>query len=178
MVGSASAGTILCNGGTTTVVISASGGTAPYTGTGSFVVGAGPYSYLVTDANGCATTVSGTITQPNPLVGSASAGTILCNGGTTTVVISASGGTAPYTGTGSFVVGAGPYSYLVTDANGCATTVSGTITQPNPLVGSASVGTILCNGGTTTVVISASGGTAPYTGTGSFVVGAGPTATW
>ena len=174
LVGSASAGTILCNGGTTTLVISASGGAAPYTGTGSFVVGAGPYSYLVTDANGCATTVSGTITEPTLLVGSASAGTILCNGGTTTVVISASGGTAPYTGTGSFVVSAGPYSYTVTDANGCATTVSGTITQPTPLVGSASAGTILCNGGTTTLVISASGGTAPYTGTGSFVVSAGP----
>ena len=38
----------------------------------------------MTDANGCTTTVSGTITEPSPLVGSATAGTILCNGGTTT----------------------------------------------------------------------------------------------
>ncbi|MBK7854989.1 MAG: hypothetical protein IPJ79_08865 [Bacteroidetes bacterium] len=37
----------------------------------------------------------------------------------------------------------------------------------------ATVGTIECNGGSTTVVVSATGGTAPYTGEGTFIVPAG-----
>ena len=48
-----------------------------------------------------------------------------------------------------------------TDANGCTAIVSGTITQPSALFASAINGSIFCNGGTTTVNISASGGTTP-----------------
>ena len=174
LIASASAGTIACNGGTTTITVSANGGTAPLSGTGTFTVSAGPYSYTVTDANGCTSIASGTITQPTTLVASASAGTITCNGGTTTITISANGGTAPFTGTGTFTVSAGPYSYTVTDANGCTAVASGTLTQPATSVASASAGTIACNGGTTTITISANGGTDPFTGTGTFTVSAGP----
>jgi len=170
----ATAGTILCNGETTTVAVTATGGTAPYTGTGTFTVGAGAYNYTVTDANGCTFDVSGTITEPAVLSASATAGTILCNGETTTVTVTATGGTAPYTGTGTFTVGAGAYSYTVTDANGCTFDVSGTITEPAALSATATPGTIGCSGGTTTVTVTATGGTAPYTGTGTFTVGVGP----
>ena len=97
----------------------ATGGTAPYSGTGSFTVGAGSYTYTVTDANGCSTTTSITVSEPTALSASSSQGaSILCNGGTTTVTVSATGGTAPYSGDGSFTVGAGSYTYTVTDANG------------------------------------------------------------
>ncbi len=121
------AGTISCNGATTTVTISATAGTAPYTGTGTFTVGAGTYSYTVTDANGLTATASVTISQPaTALVASSTAGTITCNG-TTTVTVTAAGGTAPYTGTGTFTLGAGAYSYTVTDANGCTSTTTGTV---------------------------------------------------
>src|SRR6185295_12736607 len=119
-------------------------------------------------------TASGNITEPSPLTASSSAGSIACNGGTTSVSVSASGGTAPYSGTGSFTVGAGPYSYTVTDAYGCTATASGNITEPSPLTASSPAGSIACNAGTTSVSASASGGTAPYSGTGSFTVGAGP----
>ena len=168
-----SAGTINCNGGTTTVTVSAAGGTAPYTGAGTFTVSAGAYSYTVTDANGCTSTTSGNITQPAVLNASASAGIIACNGGTTTVTVSATGGTAPYTGTGTFTVGAGSYNYTVTDANGCSSVASVNITQPAILVASSTAGTISCSGGTTTITVSATGGTQPYTGTGTFTVTAG-----
>ena len=167
-------GTIDCFGGTTTIVISATGGTAPYSGDGTFTVSAGPYSYTVTDANNCTSTVSGTITEPNELIAADNPGTIDCFGGTTTVVISATGGTAPYSGDGTFTVSAGPYSYTVTDANNCTSTVSGTITEPNELIAADNPGTIDCFGGTTTIVISATGGTAPYSGDGTFTVSAGP----
>jgi len=121
---SASAGSILCNGGSTTVEVSANGGTAPYTGTGTFTVSAGAYSYTVTDANGCTATVSGSVSQPAVLTASATAGTINCNSSTTDVTVSATGGTAPYSGTGVFTVSEGTYSYTVTDANGCTSSAS------------------------------------------------------
>ena len=170
---SAVAGTIACFGGTTTVTVSATGGTAPYTGTGVFTVSAGAYSYTVTDANGCVSTTTGNISQPSALSASAVAGTIACFGGTTTVTVSATGGTAPYTGTGVFTVSAGAYSYTVTDANGCVSTTTGNISQPTALTAAAVSGTISCFGGTTMVMVSATGGTAPYSGTGSFLVLAG-----
>ncbi len=173
LVASSSAGIILCNGGTTTVTVSATGGTVPYLGTGSFTVSAGNYSYTVTDANGCSVTATGSVSEPGLLVASSSAGTILCNGGTTTVTVSATGGTALYSGTGSFTVSVGNYSYTITDANGCSATTSINVTEPGLLVASSSAGSILCNGGTTTVIVSATGGTAPYSGTGSFTESAG-----
>jgi hypothetical protein len=136
LVASSSAGSISCFGGSTTVTVSATGGTAPYTGTGSFTASAGSYSYTVTDANGCSSTTTGTVSQPSQLTASSSAGTIACFGGSTTVTVSATGGTAPYTGTGSFTASAGSYSYTVTDANGCSSTTTGTVSQPSQLTNS------------------------------------------
>ena len=59
----------------------------------------------------------------------------LCAGGNGTVVVTASGGTGPYTGTGTFTVAAGaPYSFTVTDANGCTSnTITGTMNNPQLL---------------------------------------------
>ena len=168
LVASATTSAISCNGGNSSVFVTASGGTAPYTGTGPFTHVAGPYSYTVTDANGCTAVTSGIILEPFALVASSNVGVIACYGGTTTVTVSASGGTAPYTGTGSFTHAAGPYSYTVTDANGCTSIITGIISQPTALAASGLASAILCNGGNSTVVVTASGGTAPYTGTGSF----------
>ncbi|MGI9192336.1 MAG: T9SS type A sorting domain-containing protein [Chitinophagaceae bacterium] len=165
---------ILCFGASSTVNVTASGGTLPYTGTGSFFVPAGAYSYTVTDANGCTAQTAGSITQPTALVASATPGTILCNGGQTSITVSATGGTSPYTGIGTFNnVLAGPYSYTVTDANGCPANAVGSITQPAVLAVSASHPPIQCYGNATNVLVSATGGTSPYTGTGSFPTAAG-----
>jgi hypothetical protein len=82
-----------------------------------FNVSAGTYDYTVTDANGCSETVSITVTEPTPLVIDVTAAGIACDGGTVDVTVSATGGTAPYTGVGVFNVGAGTYTYTVTDAN-------------------------------------------------------------
>ncbi|MDI1354278.1 MAG: hypothetical protein PSX36_05150, partial [bacterium] len=168
-----SVGSVLCNGGLTTVTVSASGGTSPYTGTGAFSVSAGTYSYQVSDANGCTAIVSCTVTQPSVLIATSNTGTILCNGCATTVSITATGGTGPYTGTGTFTMTAGTHTYLVTDANGCTSTGTYNLTQPAPLVGTSSTGSILCNGGTTTATVNATGGVGPYTGTGVYTVSAG-----
>ncbi|MCX6324290.1 MAG: SprB repeat-containing protein, partial [Sphingobacteriales bacterium] len=164
---------ILCANGTTTVTVTATGGTAPYTGTGTFTAPAGAYSYTVTDANGCTSVTTGTVNGPAALVASATFAPIACNGGTTSVTVSATGGTAPYTGTGTFVRSAGAYSFTVTDANGCTSVASGTISQPTLLVASFTIAPIPCDGSNTTVTVSATGGTAPYTGTGTFSRAAG-----
>ncbi|MFM8950466.1 MAG: beta strand repeat-containing protein, partial [Bacteroidota bacterium] len=169
LVASSTSGSILCNGGSTTVTVSATGGTAPYAGTGSFTVTAGTYSYTVTDANGCTSVTSITVSQPTALVASSTSGSILCNGGTTTVTVSASGGTGSYTGTGTFTVSAGAYSYTVTDANGCTAITSGNVSQPAALVASSSQTNVSCFGGSNgSVTISATGGVAPYSGIGTF----------
>ena len=67
------------------------------------------YSISGTDLNGCTSTSSITINVTN-IVATASSSSILCNGGTAVVSVSANGGTAPYTGTGDFNVTAGSYS--------------------------------------------------------------------
>ncbi len=167
----ATAGTLNCSG-TTSVVVSATGGTAPYTGTGTFTNQApGGHTYVVTDALGCTASRGIYIAQGAPsstLSATATPGAISCNGGTTSVVVSATGGTAPYTGTGTIAnQTAGTKTFTVSDAAGCTTTVTVTITQPAKLAVTAVPGTINCFGGTTSVVVSATGGTAPYTGTGT-----------
>src|SRR6185295_9201385 len=101
------AGTIACSGGSTTVTVSASGGTPPYSGTGSFTRTAGSYSFTVTDNNGCTAATSVTIKEPTALTASSRSGNLACPGGSTTVTVSASGGTPPYSGTGSFTRTAG-----------------------------------------------------------------------
>ncbi len=163
MVASSTAGRILCNGGTTIVTVSAAGGTGNYTGAGTFEVRAGTYNYTVTDANGCSATTSITVTQPDALTASAAVGTIVCNGGTTSVVVSATGGAAPYAGTGIYSVRAGAYSYTVTDANGCTSTVSGTIADPAKITVSATGASNICVG--TPFTLSASSGVS-YSWTG------------
>jgi hypothetical protein len=152
---------ILCNGGSSTVTVSASGGVGPYSGTGNFVRGAGTYSYTVTDANGCTATTTGNITQPPALSASSSKTAILCNGGSSTVTVSATGGTTPYSGTGTFSRSAGTYSFTVTDANGCTATTTGNITQPTALTLSLSV-TACSAGNNGSIVATFSGGTGPY----------------
>ncbi len=182
---SISNGTISCFGGTTNIIVSASGGTAPYTGTGTYSVVAGTYTYIVTDALGKKDTVSTTITQPTKLDLSLNAGILTPSNTTTTITATASGGTVPYsyklnnntpqTSNVFTNISAGTYSVTVNDAKACTISKSITIAAPiiPPLVASISSGTINCFGGTTTIIVSATGGTTPYSGIGSFTVKAG-----
>lgn len=167
------AGTILCNGGQTTVDITATGGVAPYTGVTTYTVGAGSYTYSVIDSLGCQVDVPVTISEPTLLSGSYTATSIACNGGASQLTVSASGGTSPYSGTGTYTVNAGTYNYPITDNNGCTANVPVTITEPAVLQANVTTTPILCYGGNSTVVVSATGGTQPYTGTGTFNVPAG-----
>jgi hypothetical protein len=128
---------------------------------------AGTYAVNTKDSKGCIVGKSITIAAyvppvVIPLDALASAGSINCNGGTTTVVVSATGGTSPYTGTGSFSVGAGTYKYFVTDSKGLKDSVTIAIVQPTAIAASLTSGAITSEGGSTSITVSASGGTSPY----------------
>ncbi|TND09479.1 MAG: hypothetical protein FD123_1285 [Bacteroidetes bacterium] len=173
-----------CNGSAT---VTPSGGTAPYTyswapsgGTAATASSlcAGTYTCTVTDNLGATTTVSLTITQPAALVASAASQTnISCNGGSNGAAsVTVSGGTTSYsynwtpgnpTGDGTNSVtglGVGTWTCTVTDANGCTTTQTFSITQPAALSASAASQTnISCNGGANGAAsVTVSGGTTSY----------------
>jgi gliding motility-associated-like protein len=166
-----------CHGGQAVVSVTASGGTASYTGIGNFNVSAGTYTYPISDTNGCSAQAVITITEPTPINVSATlTNPISCNGGQGQVTVSANGGTPSYaSGIGIFPVTAGPNQvFTVVDTNGCTGSDTITITQPTML--SASVvqnNPILCHGDTTTVTVTASGGTPNYSGIGVFPVTVG-----
>ena len=80
---------------------------------------AGFYTFIVTDANGCSISTSINISEPSQLIVNATAPQILCSGGSTNVMISATGGVAPYIGTGVFSQVEGIFNYQITDNNGC-----------------------------------------------------------
>src|SRR5436190_1255188 len=111
--------------------MSATGGTAPYSGTGDFTgVHAGTYSYTVTDANSGTATTTGNITEPLALAPSSTNTRILCNVVTSTVSVSATGRSFPTRRSSDLTgVHAGTYSYTVTDANSCTATTTGNITE-------------------------------------------------
>ncbi|MFN5736060.1 MAG: hypothetical protein ACK444_08450, partial [Flavobacteriales bacterium] len=157
---------IACNGGTAVVNVTASGGTAPLSGIGSFTVSAGNQSFTVTDVNGCAVVANITVTEPAVLTASAAiVGPILCNAGVTDVLVSASGGTVNYSGTGLINnVSAGSYTYTVTDANNCTANASITVTDPDVITLTTSVTDVLCNAGNDGAVdLTVTGGTPGFT---------------
>ncbi|MFN6093058.1 MAG: beta strand repeat-containing protein, partial [Bacteroidota bacterium] len=175
---------VLCNGDATgSVTAQAANGTAAYSylwsngATGSSVnnLTAGTYVVTATDANGCTISTTATITQPTVLTVSIPSTTnVLCNGASTGSATSlASNGTAGYSylwNTGSTAttinnLTAGTYTVTATDASGCTTSTTTTITQPSLLsVSIPSTTNVLCNGASTGSATSlASNGTAGYT---------------
>lgn len=125
----ATAGSINCNGGITTVVVSATGGTSPYTGIGSFTVAAGSYKYFVTDAKGLKDSVLIAVAEPTAIAASLTSGAITSAGGSTSITVSASGGSSPYNyniNNGSYQTSnvfsgvlAGTYTVNTKDSKGC-----------------------------------------------------------
>jgi gliding motility-associated-like protein len=184
LAGTTTTTAVLCFGDATGGVnLTVTGGTSPYTylwSNGATTedltnVIAGTYNVTITDANGCTTTASGTVTQPAAaLAGTTSVTNVLCFGDATGGVnLTVTGGTAPYTylwSNGATTedltnVVAGTYNVTITDANGCTTTASGTVTQPAAaLAASTTTTAVLCFGDATGGVnLTVTGGTAPYT---------------
>ena len=123
--------------------------------------------------SGCDSTVTLHLTINQPPVISLSYGTISCNGGTTFLSVSPTGGKKPYSysANGSrFVkantsnnIKAGTYTIVVMDANGCTSDTTIKITQPTKLKIRAMAAKPSCKDNSDgTITVTASGGTAPY----------------
>ncbi|MFI5148087.1 MAG: gliding motility-associated C-terminal domain-containing protein [Bacteroidia bacterium] len=158
-----------------------SGGNAPYTYSWSNTATtpginglcAGIYTCTTKDASGCTVTKVDTIKGPTALAVAPTQKNVVCNGGCNGKAVGTlSGGTGAYTyswsGNASITdsaVGLCPGTYTLngTDANGCTTTQSFTITQPNALAANPTSTNIKCNGSNNgQACVLPSGGTPGY----------------
>lgn len=189
---------LLCNGdnsGTATVV-SPSGGTPIYTylwtpGGANTQIASGlsaqSYTVLITDANGCTSTGGVIIGEPTILTATiTSSADPSCNG--------VNDGTATVTGAGGTIAtdyayswapdgeitasisgkGAGTYTIIITDDNGCTATDQVTLNSPTSvLINTDTLSQVDCFGGFDGYIgVSASNGVAPYTFDWSNIPGA------
>ncbi|MFN6091027.1 MAG: PKD domain-containing protein, partial [Bacteroidota bacterium] len=180
----ANSNNVSCYGGTNgSAQVNISSGTGPFTyawtpsggnsATASNLI-AGNYSVNVTDANGCTSSTSITITQPTQLaVAIPSSTNVLCYGTSTGSATSvASNGTAGYSyqwNTGATTstinnLAVGTYTVTATDANGCTISTSTNINQPTILslsnINSQNVSCFGLSNGSAS--LTANGGTSPY----------------
>ena len=180
---------VLCHGDSTGFIqVAVSGGVAPYAynwSSGSNVFEAinlpiGSYWFEVTDTNGCYTSDTLVMNEPAPLAVSTvksiyPGGYNVSINGTSdgSITTTASGGITPYTfdwNTGAFTtqdltgISAGIYSLVMTDSNGCTITVVDTLTEPTPLVITASsLQSVVCPDDTAGIALAvASGAVPPY----------------
>jgi gliding motility-associated-like protein len=162
-----------------------SGGTAPYvylwtpTGTNNpnlSNAAPGPYSLQVTDSKNCVVTTQTTLTNiPGPTANLVLSSNVSCAGGNNGLAsIQISQGTLPYVinwlpfGGSNLVASnltAGTYTALVTDALGCQSNVTATVSEPSPVALTLQSSTLVsCNGGSDgTATVNATGGTGVFT---------------
>lgn len=169
------------------IALNITNGPAPYTwswtragggsgnGSGTLISGlaAGDYTITVTAANGCASTITRTLTTSPSINVSAVPVPVLCNGGATgSINVTASGGTPGFTylwADGPTTqnrsgLAAGAYNLTVTDSRGCTGTASATVTQPAVIMATPTITAANCFGQASGAIsLSIIGGTAPYT---------------
>ena len=171
-----------CGSATGRVVLSGSGGTAPYTyklgsgtysGSSSFSnLAAGTYLFYIKDTTGCVNVQSYTIissgSSSNTIVKQVDA----CGKSSGSFSISTSGGTAPYQyalNSGSYQTGhifsglsAGAYTILVKDSLNCISTIRDTILAVAGPQLSSNVVSTSCSGASGRITMNLSGGTSPF----------------
>lgn len=168
---------VSCNGlEDGTISVSTSGGTAPYVlrvndvvQQSSSLTGLAPGSYNIklTDTNLCEVTQIVVVDEPVELSLTAAATNVSCNGEADgQIALTPTGGTAPFEysldgitfQSAATFTGLAPESYTITvrDTNGCTSTATATITQPDVLAVTVSLNNF------NIITATASGGTAPY----------------
>lgn len=173
---------VSCFGGNDGIAtVSVSGGDSPFTftwssGGSSSAIATGliadEYKVFVTDASGCSDTNTVIVTQPDSLSLTLTSDSVSCFGGNDgKATVSTSGGTKNYSyswssgATDSMAINLtlGNYIVTVTDAKGCIKSSSINVEEPSAI---AAIGTAsslnICNGQSTTLFVSASGGDGNY----------------
>ncbi len=152
---------VICNGNATSLTAS---GASTYTWSNGVANGASfsptvtaDYTVTATSAAGCTNTAVRTITvHALPTVSSTVTNSVICNGQSTTL---SGTGANTYTWTGGVTNGSpfspsstNTYTVTGTDGNGCVNTSVRSVTvNPLPTVGSTTTGSVICNGGSTTL---------------------------
>jgi len=184
--------TVSASGGTAPLSYTLSGGTLilPVTQPGGIFngLGAGTYHFMVTDVNNCSASQGDVTIIAPPVISASGAVTSNFNGSHLTcanstdgaITITASGGTAPlsYTLSGGTLgtpvvqangvftgLGAGTYSFSVTDINNCPASAGNvTIIAPQTITADIVKADPSCFGGTGSATITnVNGGTSPHT---------------
>jgi gliding motility-associated-like protein len=172
-----------CNQADGSASVIASGGVSPYTyqwlpgnfsGATANNITPGSYTITVSDSHNCQSSASVTVNNTPGVVAMVSGFTnATCNGlcdGTASVT--ATGGSTPYvyswsngqTSANTVALCAGTYTCIVSDATGCTSTVTVTITQPSAVfVEPFPPGPTICIGQSATLSASAIGGSPGYT---------------
>lgn len=185
LTASATPSAATCNNSSTgSINLTVSGGTSPYTYLWSnsattqnlTSLASGFYSVTVTDHNGATVGASATVNNPSAIVVNGAVTNVLCYGSSTgAITLSVSGGTGSYTYDWADIAGtsnsqnrtnlaAGSYSVTVSDANGCSSSKTFTVSQTTALSLSTSHTNILCKGDNTgSISLSVTGGQSPYT---------------
>ena len=141
----------------------------------AYNLSAGNYYVTITDNNGCDTTALIAIGQPHQLTLNTSGNVTICNGQTTTISASASGGVGNYIYTWDNGLGVGSsfnvnpvvtttYTVSITDANGCSTTpqtLTVTVFPPISVNATANPQT-MCLNGTSILTAIPNGGNGNY----------------
>lgn len=175
-----------CGSANGSILVSASGGTAPLqysvdngvtfqAATTFNGLSTGTYLIVVEDANGCQSNSSTTLTDPGaPNLGGVSTNNPSCGSTNGTITITASGGTGAlqysvnngvsFQGSGSFTgLAPGTYDIVVEDAAGCS--VNSTVVLADagsPSLAGTSVSDPSCNTSNGMITMTASGGTPGY----------------
>ncbi len=171
---------VSCNSGNNgSITVNSTNGTPPYnyiwsdfqTGSTANSLSAGFYTVTVTDSNGCTMSESYFVPQTSPLNLNLSGNDASCFDLTDGIINSfITGGTAPISYSwsngsveNSITTGVGTYTLTVTDANGCSTSASYTINQPDEILADYISNDVTCYGDRNgDILVNISGGTYPY----------------
>lgn len=170
-----------CGTSTGSIIVTAAGGTAPYTysingvtfqpGNSFLNLAAGLYTVTVKDVNGCSNIAQVTILNANGPTATYTKTDATCGSNTGTITASGTGGAAPLTysingttfQTNNIFAGvsAGTYTLTVKDANGCTNAVSVSIVAANAPTVVGIPASTFCNTNNGSITAIGTGGTAP-----------------
>ncbi|MFK7799677.1 MAG: choice-of-anchor L domain-containing protein [Aureispira sp.] len=172
-----------CGDGTGSIVLVVSGSSMPYTylwSNGAITasinnLSAGTYTATVTDAAGCSLVAGPYVVNNNAgtLAATATVTDEQCGNTGGAVVVTATGGTNPYTynwSTGATTasinnLSAGGYTATITDASGCLLILNSTVnnTTGTLTISNVAITDEACSNGAGSIAVVATGGTTPYT---------------
>ena len=131
-------------------------------------LGAGNYSYTVTDQNGCIATDNIEITEPILNI-QEFVNDVSCNGGINgSIVVNVTGNTAPYyvfwdNNVNTSLLFAGTYSYQIVDSIGCLYNNTLIVSEPDPFMVIENVSNVSCFGfNDGEIVLDVTGAIPPY----------------